>query len=84
MIIIAYLAGFFTLIGYLPQTIKTIRIGETKDLSIPTFLIIGASGVFWAIYGVSVHNPAIWATNSVVAICSLTISTLAIRQRSRQ
>jgi MtN3 and saliva related transmembrane protein len=81
MLIVAYLAGFFTLIGYLPQTIKTIRLGETKDLSIPTFLIIGTSAVLWTTYGLGSHNPAIWVTNSVVAICSLTITTLAIRQR---
>ena len=81
MLIIAYLAGFFTLIGYLPQTIKTISIRETRDLSIPTFLIIGTSAVLWSIYGISVNNPAIWATNGVVAICSLTIAGLAIKQR---
>ncbi len=81
MIIIAYLAGFFTLIGYLPQTIKTIRIRETRDLSIPTFLIIGISAVLWTAYGLSVGNPAIWATNGVVSICSLTIAGLAIKQR---
>ena len=48
---VGYFAGLFTLVGYLPQTIKTIRSKRTKDLSLPTFLIIGTSAVLWTIYG---------------------------------
>jgi MtN3 and saliva related transmembrane protein len=79
MDVIGYAAGILTLIGYLPQTIKTIRIRETKDLSLLTFLIIGTSGVLWTVYGLGNHKPAIWVTNGVVALCSLIITTIKLR-----
>jgi len=77
---IGYLAGLLTLIGYLPQTIKTIRTRQTEDLSLLTFLIIGTSAILWTIYGFSNQKPAIWVTNSVVAICSLVITIIKLRE----
>jgi len=77
---VGYFAGLFTLIGYLPQTIKTIRTQETKDLSLATFLIIGTSGVLWTIYGLGNNKPAIWVTNGIVSICSLTITIIKLRE----
>jgi MtN3 and saliva related transmembrane protein len=80
MNLVGYLAGLLTLIGYLPQTIKTIRTRETKGLSLPTFLIIGTSAVLWTIYGYSNHKPAIWVTNGVVSVCSIIITIIKLRE----
>ncbi len=79
MDIIGYCAGLLTLIGYLPQTIKTIRTRETKALSLPTFLIIGTSAVLWTIYGLGMQKPAIWVTNGVVLVCSAIITVIKLR-----
>ena len=78
--IIGYIAGLLTLLGYLPQTIKTIRTHHTRDLSMPTFLIIGSSGILWTIYGLGNNKPAIWVTNGVVTICSLVILTIKLKE----
>ncbi|HET6924910.1 MAG TPA: SemiSWEET family transporter [Candidatus Saccharimonadales bacterium] len=80
MEIIGYLAGLLTLVGYLPQTIKTIRTRKTRDLSLPTFLIIGTSAVLWTVYGLHTHTPSIWVTNGVVTACSLIILVLKVRE----
>lgn len=76
---IGYVAGLFTLVGYLPQTFKTIKTRQTKDLSLWTFLIIGSSAVLWTVYGFGDSKPAIWITNSVVAACSLIIISIKLR-----
>lgn len=68
-----------TLIGYLPQTIKTIHTRKTKDLSAATFLIIGASAVLWTVYGIANGKPAIWVTNGVVSVCSVVILSIKFR-----
>ncbi len=73
MEIIGILAGLLTLVGYLPQTLKTIRSRRTKDLSLATFIIIGSSALLWTIYGLANNIPAIWVTNAVVTACSLII-----------
>ncbi|HEX4774419.1 MAG TPA: SemiSWEET family transporter [Candidatus Saccharimonadales bacterium] len=80
MNLVGYLAGLLTLVGYLPQTIKTIRTRQTEDLSLPTFLIIGASAVLWTIYGYSNHKPAIWVTNGVVSACSVIITRIKLHE----
>jgi MtN3 and saliva related transmembrane protein len=77
---IGYAAGLLTLIGYLPQTIKTIRSQKTKDLSLPTFLIIGIAALLWMSYGFYEHEPAIWITNAVVSICNLIIAFIKLRK----
>jgi len=77
---VGYVAGLFTLIGYLPQTIKTIRTQKTKDLSLATFLIIGTSAVLWTIYGLGSNKPAIWITNGIVSICSITITYIKLNK----
>lgn len=71
------LAGALTLVGYLPQTLKTIR----TDLSLATFLIIGVSALLWTIYGLSKQLPSIWITNAVVTACSATILSIKLAQK---
>lgn len=73
MEIVGYIAGILTLVGYLPQTIKTIRTRHTKDLALATFITIGSSALLWTIYGLANNIPAIWVTNAVVTACSLII-----------
>jgi MtN3 and saliva related transmembrane protein len=81
MEIIGYAAGLLTLVGYLPQTIKTIRTRETRDLSLLTFLIIGTSALLWTTYGLSNGKPAIWLTNGVVTTCSAIITFIKLGGR---
>lgn len=75
---VGYLAGFLTLVGYLPQAVKTIRTRRTKDLSLPTFLIIGISALLWTVYGLHRGTPAIWVTNAVVTACSAIIVSIKL------
>jgi MtN3 and saliva related transmembrane protein len=81
MELIGVFAGALTLIGYLPQTVKTIRTRKTKDLSLATFLIIGVSALLWTIYGLSKQLPSIWVTNAVVTFCSATIVSIKLTQK---
>lgn len=76
---VSYIAALITLIGFLPQTIRTIRLKETRDLSLLTFLMIGCASIFWTIYGFALHSPAIWGTNIIVGICNFTIAALKIK-----
>lgn len=78
MEIIGYLAGALSLVGYLPQALKTIRTRQTKDLSLLTFSIIGVSAMLWVVYGLVNSILAIWVTNSVVAGCTLAITVIKI------
>ncbi len=50
--IVGALAAIISTICWLPQTIKTWRTRETKDLSLPANLLILASVALWLIYGI--------------------------------
>ena len=84
MEILGAIAGVLALIGYLPQTIKTIRTRQTKDLSYATFCIIGASAVLWTIYGVLKGLPSIYVTNAVIAICTIIIVIVKLSEERKQ
>ena len=81
MEVISYIAGTLTLFAFLPQTYKTIKTKSTKDLSLPTYLIISASAILWTTYGLYSHKPAIWATNLIVAVCSVIITSLKLSNK---
>ncbi|MCF6234726.1 MAG: SemiSWEET transporter [Rhodobacteraceae bacterium] len=49
---IGYLAAILGTICWLPQTLKTWRTKETKDLSLWANLLILATVMLWLIYGI--------------------------------
>lgn len=67
---IALIAAFFTMIGYLPQAIKTIQTRDTKSISFWMYFLSFVGVVFWLIYGFMVHSGAIIFKNISVIILS--------------
>lgn len=63
--VIGNIAAFLTTISFLPQALKT---KNTKDLSLPMYLLF-ISGVFlWIIYGVYSWQPSIILGNTITFI----------------
>jgi len=71
--IIASLAAFFTMIGYVPQAIKTIKTKDTKAISfwMYFFTIIGV--IFWLIFGLMIANIPMILKNIAVIILGGTV-----------
>ena len=67
---IAYIAAFFTMIGYLPQAIKTIRTRDTKSISFWMYFLSFIGVIFWLIYGFMISSYPIIFKNIVVIILS--------------
>lgn len=76
---LGYIAAFFSLVGFIPQTLKTVKTKKTDDLSLLTFLLIILSTTLWCIYGITIDRPAIWFTNGFIAICSTLIVVIKLR-----
>ncbi len=83
MEVVGYLAGLGSLIGFLPQTIKTIRSRHTKDLSFSTFTLLGSSALLWVIYGVGEGKLVIWLPNAIVTMCALSIVLIKLRNHGQ-
>lgn len=70
---IAFLAAFFTMIGYLPQAIKTIKTRETKAISFWMYFFTLIGVILWLIFGLMIDNVPIILKNVVVIILSCII-----------
>lgn len=71
--LIGYLAGFLTVVGFVPQVIKSWRTRRTEDLSLSTGVLLSVSAITWTIYGVLLASAPMMITNVVVLICILLI-----------
>ncbi len=63
--VIGLAAAFCTTISYIPQLRKVWQTGETKDISLKMFLILGAGIALWVVYGVLKGDPVIILANAV-------------------
>lgn len=66
--IIASLAAFFTMIGYVPQAIKTIKTKDTKGISFWMYFCSIVGVIFWLIFGIMIGNAPIIFKNVAVII----------------
>ena len=64
------LASIGMLLGYLPQAITTIRTRNTDGIALPTFLMMGLGGIFFAIQGLMLKNWPLFITNVITTVSS--------------
>ncbi len=76
--IVGYIASVLLMLGYLPQTIRTIRTRSTDDIALGTFLLMGLGGLFFAIQGGLTGNIPLLVTNVSTTIMSAIIFGIKI------
>ena len=74
-------ASVCLILGYLPQTVHTIRTRNTDGIALPTFLMTGIGGFAFMLQGI-LHKPdVIWSmflTNLITTICSVIVFAIKI------
>lgn len=71
-VVIGLLAGACTTLSLLPQVIKTFGTKETKDISLPMYIILTAGILLWIVYGFLIHDlPVILANSISFALASI-------------
>jgi MtN3 and saliva related transmembrane protein len=78
MHIVGYLAAVLTIAAFVPQTYQAVRTKKTRDLSLPTYVILVITGTLWSIYGFELHSPSIYVTNITIGILALVICIMKI------
>ncbi len=66
--IIASFAAFFTMLGYVPQAIKTIKTKDTRGISFWMYLFSMVGVILWLIFGLMIGNVPIIFKNIAVII----------------
>lgn len=77
--IIASIAAFFSTVGYLPQTIKTIKTKDTAAISFWMYLLSLIGVIFWLIFGIMIGNYPILFKNSLIILLSSIILFFKVR-----
>ena len=67
---IGIIAAILTTSAFLPQALKTLRTKETKDLSLPTFLMLFTGAICWGLYGIHLADRPIIIANIITALLS--------------
>ena len=68
-------ASSLATLAFLPQVVKTWRIGSANDFSLPTLLMLEVGASLWIYYGLLRGAPAIWLGNGVTfALVGLILS----------
>lgn len=76
--IVGSIAAVCMVLGYMPQAIYTLRTHNTDGIALPTFLLMGMGGLFFAIQGILVENWPLLVTNAITTTCSLIVFCIKI------
>lgn len=66
--LIGYIAAFLTTFAFMPQAIKTIRSGDTKSLSLTTYITFVSSMIAWLLYGWLIDQWPIIVSNIITLV----------------
>jgi MtN3 and saliva related transmembrane protein len=77
--VLGFAAAVLTTTAFIPQAIKTIKTKNTKDISLPMYIILTMGIMFWLIYGVLINDLPILIANAITLIFALIILLSKIR-----
>lgn len=77
--LIGNLAACLTTISFLPQAIKTIKSRDTRQLSLPMYVMFVAGVALWIIYGFHVKSMPIIVGNVITLMLAGSILTVKLK-----
>ena len=77
--IIGLLAAVFTTVSFVPQAVKIIKIKETRDISLMTYLLLEAGIFLWLVYGILIGNLPVILANGVTLVFTTIIVVMKIK-----
>jgi len=76
--IIGLVAALLSTSAFLPQTLKTIKSKNTRDLSLPMYIMLVSGVSLWLVYGILRGSIAIIIANAVTLVLSSIILGMII------
>ncbi|RAU20907.1 hypothetical protein CU669_15850 [Paramagnetospirillum kuznetsovii] len=77
-------AGILTTASFVPQVLKTLRSGQTRDISLAMWLAFCTGVALWTIYGLLLGAWPIVAANIPTLVLAGTILVLKIRNLRKE
>jgi len=79
ILLIGFIAALCTTISFLPQAIKTIKTKKTKDISLPTYVILATGVSLWTVYGYFNNDMPVFISNGLTLLFVLPILITKIK-----
>jgi MtN3 and saliva related transmembrane protein len=80
--LIGSLAAVLTTACWLPQVLKTMRLGEAADFAWPYLVMLLAGVTAWATYGVLRHDPPLYVCNVCTGL--LVLAVVGVKRRAER
>lgn len=77
--LIGYIAGILVVISLLPQTIKSWKTKQTRDLSLWRYVVYIMGLILWITYAIIIKNGPVAVMNGVGLLLALSILILKLR-----
>ena len=77
--IITFIGAGLTTFSFIPQAIRTIRLKETKDLSMSMYIMMSIGVAFWLFLGLMYMNIVMIVANALCLILNLLILRLKLK-----
>lgn len=82
--ILGNLAAFLTTMSFLPQAVKTIRSKNTRQLSLPMYVMFVSGVALWLFYGIMKNQLPIILGNAVTLVFAGIILAYKLRDVNRR
>ena len=79
--IFGFIGGFLTTVAYLPQVIKSWQTKSTKDLSLPTLIILNTGFVFWQAYAFMINSAPLLLSNGAILVLGVSLLYLKLKYK---
>ena len=80
VVITGFLAGLLTTISFIPQVVKVVKTGSTRDLSLGMYILFSSGVALWLAYGIFLSAWPIIIANLVTLILSMVILLYKLRE----
>ena len=78
--VLGLIAGVLTTFAFLPQAVRTWRMGSARDFSLSTLLMLVMGVGLWTIYGVLRGALSVWLGNGITMVLAAFILSVKLRR----
>lgn len=78
--LVGYIAAILGASSFVPQVVKTIRSGQTKDISLGMYILFCSGVALWMVYGFMIDATPVIAANLVTLMLSGIILVMKLRK----
>ncbi|MFH1665425.1 MAG: SemiSWEET transporter [Candidatus Omnitrophota bacterium] len=79
--LIGVVAGLCTTVSFLPQILKIVKTGQTRDISLWMYIILTSGILLWFVYGILIGEFPIIMSNCLSFVLCLYIVIRKFRNR---